>query len=282
MKRQLFKLLGKRYSWLAIRYRNAQTYCYSVLHPYHYDAERYAGSFLDNTCEFKYSNQLVRHIDRVIYIFWTGDNVITSNRLEAIRSLEKVSGVEVKLITSNNLFQYIKEDDPLPEVYQYLSYVHRADYLRTYFMHHYGGGYADIKPATDSWINAFKALENSEAYIIGYPEVGLGGVANNDIENAHLKQDLHNHWRYLIGNCAYICRPYTPFSTEWYAETKRRVLEYSKDLIDHPASNPFGTNSDYPIHWNYILGQVFHPLCLKYHDRLLKDNALIPSFENYR
>jgi len=59
--------------------------------------------------------------------------------------LKENSGVKVELITSKNLTKYIKPEDPLPEGFQYLHYVHRADYLRTYFMHHYGGGYADIK-----------------------------------------------------------------------------------------------------------------------------------------
>ena len=115
MKQQLFNLLGKHYTWLATHYRQAQTYCYSVFHPYHYDAKRYKGTFLEEPCEFEYSDELEKHVDRVIYIFWTGDNEITPNRLEGIKSLEMVSGVEVKLITPKNLSKYIKEDDPLPE-----------------------------------------------------------------------------------------------------------------------------------------------------------------------
>lgn len=282
MKQQLYKLLGKRYTWLATHYRQAQTYCYSVLHPFHYNAERYVGTFLEKPCEFPYSDVLDKQIDRVIYIFWTGDNEITPNRLEGIKSLEKVSGVEVKLITQKNLPDYIKDDDPLPEAYQYLSFVHRADYLRTYFMYHHGGGYADIKPTKASWIGAFDKLEKSEKYAIGYPEVGFWGVANQNINNVSLKRDMHIYWRYLIGNCAYICRPYTPFTFEWYTETKQRVVSFSEQLKEHPAIDPFGRNVDYPIPWNFILGQVFHPLCLKYHDKLLKDKALLPSFGNYR
>lgn len=282
MKQHFYKLLGRHYTNLAMNYRQAQTYCYSILHPYRYNADRYRGTFLEETCEFAYFEELVKQVDRVIYIFWTGDNEITPNRLEGIKSLEKVSDVDVKLITPKNLPDYIKEDDPLPEAYQYLSFVHRADYLRSYFMYHYGGGYADIKTYYKSWIPAFEKFEQSDAYVIGYQEVGFWGVANQNIASVNLKNDLKNHWRYLIGNGAYICRSHTKFTAEWHTEAKRRLLGLTADLRKHPASDPFGCNSDYPVKWSGLLGSVFHPLCLKYHDKLLKDKALMPSFENYR
>ena len=190
IKEWLYQLLGHYYTWMAVRYRQIQTYSYSLFHPYHYDADRYGDSFLEEPCEFAYSNNLVKHIERVIYIFWTGDNEITPNRMEGIHSLEKVCGVKVQLITPKNLPDYIKQDDPLPEAYQYLSFVHRADYLRTYFMYHYGGGYADIKPTSASWIRAFNTLECSDMYAIGYPEIGFMGVANQNIKDSTLKRDL--------------------------------------------------------------------------------------------
>ena len=282
IKERLFKLFGGHYTYLAMHYRQLQTCLYSVLHFYQYDAERYAGSFLEQPCEFEYSDDLVIHVDRIIYIFWTGDNEITPNRLEGIKSLEKVCGAEVKLITPKNLPDYIKDDDPLPEAYQYLSYVHRADYLRSYFMYHFGGGYADIKTYFKSWVHAFEKLEQSDAYVIGYPEVGFKGVANQTITNELLKKDLHYHWRYLVGNGAYICRPHTKFTAEWHLEAKRRLIEKTDTLRNHPAQDPYGTNKDYPIAWSELLGGIFHPLCLKYKDKLLKDKALMPSFENYR
>ena len=276
------KLLGERYSWLAIHYRQIQTYSYSVIHPYHYDAKRYEETFLEEPCGLEYSDELEKHVKRVIYIFWTGDNEITPNRFEGIKSLERVSGVEVNLITPKNLTEYIIEDDPLPEAYQYLSCVHRADYLRSYFMYHYGGGYADIKTYYKGWMPAFERFEKSDAFVIGYPEVGFWGAANHDMEEGNLKNDLHYHWRYLLGNGSYICRPHTRFTAEWHAEAKRRLIGLANELRRHPATDPFGRNSDYPVKWTVLLGSIFHPLCLKYHDRLLKDNALMPSFKNYR
>lgn len=278
----LYKLLGKQYTWLAMHYRQWQTYCYSVLHAYHYDPKRYEGTFLEQPCEFEYSEDLVKHVDRVIYIFWTGENEITPNRMKGIESMKKVCGVEVKLITPKNLPSFIKEEDPLPEAYQYLSYVHRADYLRSYFMYHYGGGYGDIKTYSMSWVAAFDHLDQSDAYVVGYPEVGFWGAAYHDIENIRLRHDLRTHWRYLVGNGAYICRPHTRLAAEWHTESKRRLIDMAEELKKHPAQDPFGKNADYPVKWSGLLGSIFHPLCLKYKERLLSDKALMPSFENYR
>lgn len=281
MKGLLFNMFGRYYSTVAINFRQFTTYCYSILHPYHYDAGRYQGTFLAESEKLE-NNVSGTKVDRIIYVFWTGDNDITPNRIRGIKSLEEISGVKVQLVTPENLSEYIVSNDPLPEAYNYLSYVHRADYLRTYFMYHHGGGYADIKQTSASWVDAFERFEHSDAYALGYPEIGFMGVANGGIENQTLKIDLRNHWRYLIGNCAYICRPKTPFTSEWYKETKRRVISFTPSLKLHPATDPFGKENGYPVPWEKILGEVFHPLCLKYHDRLLKDKALTPIFENYR
>ena len=283
MEKKLLKsLFGNYYSKAAINYRQAQTYCYSILHPYHYDAKRYSNTFLEKPCEFEYSDDLKKHIDRVIYIFWTGDNDITPNRLEGIKSLENVSGVEVKLITPKNLPDYIKEDDPIPDAYQYLSLNHRSDYLRSYFMYHYGGGYADIKLHTHSWVRTFEKFEESDAFIASYPEVGFWGADFPYMTNEEIKRDVYNHWRLLVGNCAFICRPHTIFVAEWHTAVKNRLLAYTDQLREHPAKDFFGRNIDYPIPWANLQGAIFHPFCLKYHDRLLKDKALMPSFKNYR
>lgn len=282
IKKIAYNLLGEKYSWLAVQHRQLRTYCYSVFHPYHYNPSRYGDTFLENPCEFEYTDDFSNHIERVIYIFWTGDNEITPNRMEGIHSLEKVSGVKVQLITPKNLPDYIKEDDPLPEAYQYLSLNHRSDYLRSYFMYHYGGGYADIKTYFKTWIPAFEKLEKSEAYVIGYPEVGFWGAANNNIENENLKYDLFHHWRYLIGNGAFICRPHTKMAAEWHTAVKNRLIAYTEQLKEHPAKDVFGKNEDYPLPWAGMQGEIFHPFCLKYKDYLLKNKDLMPSFENYR
>lgn len=275
------KLLGNNYGWLAKKYNQVKTYSYSLICPYHYQPSRYADTFLANSVSERPLSK--EPLNRVIYIFWTGDNEITPNRLKGIDSLEKVSGVKVQLITPKNLSNYLVDEDPLPEAFQYLSLVHKSDYLRSYFMYHYGGGYADIKTYFHSWVEAFNQLDASDsAYVLGYPEVGFWGAANYDIKEENLKKDLYWYWRYLVGNGAFICRPHTKFTEEWHNEVKKRLIDKTDLLRKYPATDYFGKEGKYPIPWSWLQGAVFHPLCLKYHRFLLNNKALMPSFNNYR
>ena len=101
-------------------------------------------------------------MNRVIYIFWTGENEMSENRLKSIQQLKDVSGVELALVTPSNLSSYILKSAPLHESYTYLSETHKADYLRTCFMNFHGGGYSDIKKTTGSWIKAFDDIGDGE------------------------------------------------------------------------------------------------------------------------
>lgn len=283
LKQLAYKLLGENYTRMAYAYRNWQTKRYARRHPYHYDPKRYEGSFLTREAGYPYDDSKMGPVDRVIYIFWTGDNEITPNRLRGIKTLEQVSQVKVQLITPKNLPEYIVESDPLPEAYKYLSLNHRSDFLRGYFMYHHGGGYADIKDYFHSWVPAFNQLDASKnAYVIGYPEVNFKGSSHQGKMNENIRIDLVNYWSILIGNGAFICRPHTRFTAEWYTTSRKRLIEHTKQLKEHPAKDIFGTNLDYPLPWASMQGEIFHPFCLKYNDHLLKDKALMPSFENYR
>ena len=277
-----YKLLGDYYTRLALCRRNVVSRIYAATHPFHYRQGMYADCFLDKDSIYPYNTDAVGKVDRVIYVFWTGDNEITPNRLKGIKSLEKVSRVRVQLITPKNLPQYIKEDDPLPEAYQYLSLNHRSDFLRGYFMYHYGGGYADIKTYYKSWVPAFDKIDRSNAFVLGYPEVGWKGTFHDGMENEVLLNDLGQYWHLLIGNGAFICRAHTRFVAEWYTASRTYLLAQTDLLRAHPAKDAFGTNVDYPLFWECLQGSIFHPFCLKYHDRLLKDKALMPSFKDYR
>jgi hypothetical protein len=217
-------------------------------------------------------------VPKVVWCFWTGDNELTPNRVEGLQTMEANIGIPVKLVTPATLGEYILPDHPLHPAYEHLSLVHRADYLRCYFMHHHGGGYGDIKRYKHSWKRAFARLERSDKWGLGYKEVGAYGVVS--LEGA-LGVDLKKNWRILVGNGAYIFRPHTPVTHEWYNELMRRMDIYHDALAAHPG-NILGDNEGYPIPWAGILGYIFHPLALKYHDRLLRDNCIKPSFKNYR
>jgi len=181
-------------------------------------------------------------INHNIYVFWTGDNEITSNRLNCLEQLRQITECNIILVTKDNLNEYILPEHPLHEGYPYLSPTHRADYLRTYFMHFHGGGYSDIKIPTGSWKQAFEdILQDKNILINGYaelPQYNLKGY---------------------IGNGAYIARPNTEFTKEWYEKLLQKMDEklpkFKKDGYIPSPSQEFDEN--YPIHWEEILGDIF-------------------------
>ena len=210
-----------------------------------------------------------------IYVFWTGNNPMSENRNKCLSNLESVSNAKVILVTPNNLNNYILPSEPLHPAYEYLSETHRADYLRTYFMNFHGGGYSDIKETTGSWIDSFNELHNSDKWINGYKEIN-GGVAYVPIIDK---------WEELIGNCAYICKPQTLLTKEWYNEMILLLDQKLEKLKLYPSTFPQDSagvsNGKYPIEWNEMLGRIFHKICYKYKDKLL--NTLpISVFYNYR
>ena len=210
-----------------------------------------------------------------IYLFWTEDNELSDNRKNCLRQIEIETCCNIKLITNKNLNEYILKEVPLHEGYKYLSATHKSDYLRTYFMNFYGGGYADIKFQSGSWIDSFKLLNNSDKWIIGYKEIE-GGV---------VFPPLINSYNEVVGNCAYIIKPKTPLTIEWYNEMIFILDSKLEKLKQHPAKHPLDcaehTNSNYPIGWVELLGNVFHRVCYKYKHKLL--NTLpIPIFISYK
>jgi hypothetical protein len=213
--------------------------------------------------------------NNIIYCFWTGNNKMSDSRLECLNNLRIVSECNVILITKDNLSNYILNDVPLHPAFNYLSETHKADYLRTYFMNFYGGGYSDIKKTTGSWVKSFNELKNSNNYwICGYKEIN-GGVAYSP--NA-------DKWEELIGNGAYICKPKTPLTEEWYNNMIHLLDTKLEKLKLNPSTNPQDSSesgSGYPIEWNEMLGRIFHNISYKYKEHLL--NTLpICIFENYR
>jgi len=249
---------------------------FQFIFPYKYNPKRYSDTFLCKTPILDDSS--VNEVPEVIYCFWTGTNEMSENRKRAVESLQKVSEVDVKLIDPTNLQNYILPEYPLHSAYEYLSLVHKADYLRCYFMHHHGGGYSDVKICVNSWKDSFHRLNKSDKQILGYSEIGYRAVAQLE---GKLGKDLRRYFLTVIGNCAYICRPNSSFTREWYAELHERLDLHLSKLKLNPG-NVWGDNEGYPIPWTGILGDIFHPLCLKYSKHMIVCEKIKPDFNNYR
>jgi len=215
---------------------------------------------------------------KTLFLMWTGKNEMSEPRKNCLEQLISVSGCNVVLITPDNLSEYILPDHPLHEAYPYLSETHKADYLRTYFMHFHGGGYSDIKYTSGNWNKAFDEMkQNPSCLINGYKEIGRNGVGHDD---------YRDYWEVLVGNCAYIVRPRTEFTTKWYSALLSVLDKHLTDLRKYPAKNPqavLGDGTNYPLRWTETLGEIFHKILV---DSNFTPRSLysvpIPHFHNYR
>lgn len=243
------------------------------------DKWKYLIMLNDNIYYLKYRPALPR-----IFIFWTGTNALTENRVKCINSIKSVTGINILLITPNNLSEWIV--DPLHKGYEYLSSVHKADYLRCYFMHHHGGGYTDIKEQTGNWLESFRRLNISNNMItIGYQEVE-GGVAR--VKDDDLYNEMSKNYKEMIGNGAYIFKPNTFLTKQWYHQLHSELDNKFEALKLNPASNHRdhtglwlgNKHSTYPIEWSGILGQIFQPLAYA-HRKYILQGLPTPVFYGY-
>jgi hypothetical protein len=252
-------------------------YINKYINQYRYDPTKYHDSFISTTP--KATAEVLKKAPEIIYIFWTGTNPMSENRLNGIESLKKTAEIEVQLVTVDNVKDYILPDYPLHPAYEYLSNVHKSDYLRCYFMLHYGGGYSDIKRTHNSWKKSFHSLNESPAsWCLGYSEVAFWCVPKM---KGKLGNDLQKYFYLLVGNGAYLFKPQSPIAKEWMKELNKRMDELAEKLAQNPG-DIFGKNEGYPVGWSFILGQILHPVMLKYHEKIIKDDTIKPDMLNYR
>lgn len=202
-------------------------------------------------------------MNRTIWCFWTGDNDLTPNRARNLESMKKVLG-NVQLITNKSLEEYIVPSDPIPDAYWNLSLTHRADFLRFYFMYHYGGGYADIKNYTKSWDRYFDRFdENPKLEIIGTRETSRDGVFEFELKSGY-HELLCFGWFIMRRGCV--------LSKMMRDRAYKTLREFESRLAENPAKVPRdhlnmeledGSLSKYPLRWGKIGGSVFHPMIAK-------------------
>jgi hypothetical protein len=176
---------------------------------------------------------------------------------------------------------------PLHPAFDFLSAVHKCDYLRCYVLHVHGGGYADVKHTNKNWYPFFDIVEKSPAFGLGYTEMGPYAVAR---VGGQLETEMQANFTRLVGLCAMIFRPRTTFTSEWYQLLLELLESNFDELVKNPARHPqdrLGANftdgsvSAYPFAWTAVGGDIFHPLVFKHADHILHAD-LAPSFENYR
>jgi len=203
-------------------------------------------------------------------------------------SIFRDTGRPVMFVTDANVHEFEHPDSPFHPAIQYLSEVHKADYLRCYLMHHYGGGYTDVKPVLRPWSSFFRTLGDSDALALGYPEVSASAVAQ--LPGA-LGDALRQHYAELIGYCSMVFKRRTALTTQWMSATHAKLDLILEDLRAHPAQHPMdqrgvrlpsGAISEYPLQWTELGGNIFHPVILQYRDQVLKVPDITPQLHDYR
>lgn len=209
---------------------------------------------------------------RVIYVFWTGDNEMPEVRRRNLDTLIAANpGIDVRLITAENLHDHLIPGEPLHPAFENLSFIHRSDYLRCYMMNFHGGGYADIKAHRHDWMPAFDRLNASSAWVLGYRNPVRWMTPN--FADPALQRLMVRTSDQRIGQTAFICRPGTPYTREWW----RRLNQILDERAETLAANPGSLNRSedpYAIGFTEILAQIIDPLSVKYNDRILHDDVI--------
>lgn len=171
---------------------------------------------------------------------------------------------------------------PFHPAFEHLSLLHKSDYIRAYLMHHHGGAYVDVKQMTYSVRDLIGRLNASETHLaLGYPEVTSNYAGHPHHE---LRSVLRRHYRALMGPSMFIFKPHSPFTAEWIRELHARMDYLAAPLAEAGAGelSPYAMPPAYPIWWTEILGDILHPLSLKYRDRVMLTDDARPQMTNYR
>lgn len=221
-----------------------------------------------------------------IFCMWAGTNPMSSQRIQALWSIYNNTRCPVVYINHQSLRDWEKPEYPYHPAFEYLSDTHKSDYMRCYLMHHYGGGWADIKHTSADWRPHFAALKTSGALALGYQEIADG--------IPHIKgplgDKLRANYKENIGLCAFIFKRYSTITYKWTEQLNSKLDSLLSRLREHPAAtpqdqlglkNPNGGISEYPIEWAGILGEIFHPITYEHKDQIIQGN-LAPLFYGYR
>lgn len=219
---------------------------------------------------------------RTVFCFWFGDfRSLSPNRIVALFTMYQRIGVPLCLVTADTLKNWVHPDYPLHRAFQYLSDVHKSDYLRAYFMHVYGGGYSDIKATRTAWNAIFDSFDAGSAEAIGYRELRPTCVALNGTAQ---ETAVRNAYQELIGMCSYLMRPQSELTAAYLSGIERILTDKQELLRTGPPLNAYDSAdklfeknpSAYPLRWTEIGSEVFHYVSYELRERLSFNDSLCP------
>ena len=221
--------------------------------------------------------KIINNVPQVVFISWFSHKeylpFFKKARYQALQSLIKNIGVPIIMITEKNFKSFENPDDPIHTGFKYLTGNHKADYVRCYLMHHYGGGYHDIKFRELSWKDEWKKFSDQDTWIVGRREKKESWIGYPPGQ-----EELKKKFNELVTMGWVICRPNTPFTKE-LLDTLHKVLDKHLEMLKkHPAEIPRGYYPDrphdlappnsYPLRWLELMGEISHPLMYKHKDHI--------------
>lgn len=210
-------------------------------------------------------------VPNVIWSFWIGDNPLTPARRAALKSMREMNPeTPVELIGLDRLGEFVLNDHPLHPAFEFLSLNHRSDYLRAYFLYHFGGGYSDIKGLVSPWADALTTLRRSGGkWMAGTALTGAKWAGNPP---GRLGRHVSRYFEEILSGTTLGGRARNPLCAEWLREIER-VLDYAQPALEESPGKIWGADSSYPLEWMALQGNILQPLCLKYGERLIIDPA---------
>lgn len=186
-------------------------------------------------------------LQRVVWLAWTGHNPMPAHLQICVKTIQRNSGLEVILVTPRNLAEYVPDPHP---AYEHLHLAHRADYLRCYLLHHYGGIYVDCDSI------CLRRLDGLFDQLDQYDAVGYDGSI----------------WGEYVGiSVMGPFKPGTQLTALWFAALHGK-LQQRMEEIEVKKTDVF--------YWQEILGDIFLPASLMYRDNISKAlQALNPDKE---
>lgn len=216
----------------------------------------------------------------IVWCYWSGPKM-SENRKKSFQYLIKNIGAPVYLITPQNLPSLVKPDFPLHPAFEYLSAVHKSDYIRAYILHHYGGAWHDVKATNVSFEKTWDLFVDKNIWMIGSPEIKNGAAPVYDTAGRYML----DYYKELISVPRWIGRAYTDLSLASLTGINKDLNENLETLAQHPAKHPrekyiapknklhnmliwakqlaSGRNPKYPLPWT-LFGNSFHPAVLEF------------------
>lgn len=251
--------------------------------PFAFDKSRYPTEFI--SIDKTPTQPPQEHVPHVIWCAWTGSNAPSENRLRGLDSIKKFNpGAEVILVTPDNINDFLVDGFPVHPIYEYLSLVHRSDYLRSYLLHHHGGAYTDLKTQRGSLSDALDLLNASaDLWVVGG---AIPGLPRRIPGESPLERDCRLNFDVVALGGSIAVRAGTPLTLEWRTEVERRCDALFAATKRHPGGiwggRPGDMSVEYPIAWNEIQACVFEPLCLKFADHIMVDDRFTPVLVGHR